>query len=157
MKIEYDKWQQEILDYQGDILLCKGRRIGGTEIFAIKAAERMISQPGVKIVFISLTEDQAKLIISVAHEHLVRNYKSQIATGAKKPTLRQITLKNGSTTKVRPVGNTGNAVRGFDGEHMSQTFIRNYEAESWRGYGPGPPKIFRMIRAGEAWGVILTR
>jgi poly(ADP-ribose) glycohydrolase ARH3 len=41
--------------------------------------------------------------------------------------------------------------RGFDGEHMAQTFIKNYEAEPWRGYGPGPPRIFRMIKSGEAW------
>lgn len=116
MKIKYDKWQQEILDYDGDIILCKGRRIGGTEIFAIKAAERMVKQPKVKIVFVSLTEDQAKLIISVAHEHLARYYKKLIAKGAKKPTLRQITLTNGSSVKVRPVGQTGNAVRGFDGD-----------------------------------------
>ncbi len=115
MKIRYDKWQQEILDYDGDILLCKGRRIGGTEIFAIKAAERMIKQPGVKIVFISLTEDQAKLIISVCHEHLVRHYKSQIAVGRDRPTLTGITLKNKSNVKVRPVGTDARSIRGFDG------------------------------------------
>lgn len=40
---------------------------------------------------------------------------------------------------------------GFDGEHMARVFIRNYETEPWRGYGPGPPNVFRMIRAGEAW------
>ena len=40
---------------------------------------------------------------------------------------------------------------GFDGEHMAQVFIRNYELEPWRGYGPGPPNVFRMIRGGEAW------
>jgi poly(ADP-ribose) glycohydrolase ARH3 len=40
---------------------------------------------------------------------------------------------------------------GFDGEHMARFFIRNYEIEPWRGYGPGPPSIFRMIRDGEAW------
>ena len=43
------------------------------------------------------------------------------------------------------------AKRGFDGEHMAQTFVRNYEQEPWRGYGPGPPHVFRMIREGEAW------
>jgi hypothetical protein len=116
MKIQYDKWQQEILDYKGDILLCKGRRIGGTEVFSIKAAERMVSQPGVKIVFVSLTEDQAKLIIMVVLEHLHRNYKKLIARKDKKPTLTQITLTNGSQVRVRPVGQTGNAVRGFDGD-----------------------------------------
>jgi poly(ADP-ribose) glycohydrolase ARH3 len=41
--------------------------------------------------------------------------------------------------------------KGFDGEHMAQTFIRNYEAEPWRGYGPGPPIILGMIKSGEAW------
>lgn len=41
--------------------------------------------------------------------------------------------------------------RGFDGEHMARTFVRNYEREPWRGYGPGPPRIFRLVRAGETW------
>jgi len=41
--------------------------------------------------------------------------------------------------------------KGFNGEHMTQTFIKNYEAEPWRGYGPGPPRIFWMIKRGEAW------
>ena len=41
--------------------------------------------------------------------------------------------------------------RGFDGEHMAQTLIKNYETEPWRGYGPGPPRVFRMIKSGEPW------
>jgi poly(ADP-ribose) glycohydrolase ARH3 len=40
---------------------------------------------------------------------------------------------------------------GFDGEHMVRVFIRNYESEPWRGYGPGPPSVFRMIKDGEPW------
>ena len=40
---------------------------------------------------------------------------------------------------------------GFNGEHMAHTFIRNYDLEPFRGYGPGPPRIFRMIKGGEAW------
>jgi len=43
------------------------------------------------------------------------------------------------------------AKRGFDGEHMFFTFMRNWEKESWRGYGPGPPRIFRMVRTGIPW------
>ena len=41
--------------------------------------------------------------------------------------------------------------KGFNGERMAQGFIRNYESEPWRGYGPGPPKIFSMIKSGEPW------
>ncbi len=41
--------------------------------------------------------------------------------------------------------------KGFDGEHMTHRFMDNYYREPFRGYGPGPPRIFRMIRGGEAW------
>ena len=41
--------------------------------------------------------------------------------------------------------------RGFDGEDMAHTFIKNYELEPFRGYGPGPPRIFGLIRARAAW------
>ena len=42
-------------------------------------------------------------------------------------------------------------MKGFDGEDMARTFIKNYELEPFRGYGPGPPHIFQLIKAGEAW------
>jgi len=41
--------------------------------------------------------------------------------------------------------------RGFNGERMVWTFIRNWQREPWRGYGPGPPKVFRMILSGVPW------
>jgi len=40
---------------------------------------------------------------------------------------------------------------GFDGEDMARTFMENYEREPFRGYGVGPPRIFRGIKAGGAW------
>jgi len=38
--------------------------------------------------------------------------------------------------------------KGFDADHMAQIFVRNYDAEPWRGYGPGPPRIFKLIKSG---------
>jgi poly(ADP-ribose) glycohydrolase ARH3 len=40
---------------------------------------------------------------------------------------------------------------------MAQTFVKNHEREPWRGYGPGPPLIFRMIKNGEAWYSAATK
>lgn len=40
---------------------------------------------------------------------------------------------------------------GFNGEHMAWTFVRNWQKEPWRGYGPGPPRVFRMILSGVPW------
>lgn len=41
--------------------------------------------------------------------------------------------------------------KGFNGKDMAYTFSNNYYLEPFRGYGPGPPRIFRAIRAGAAW------
>ncbi|HED24552.1 MAG TPA: hypothetical protein ENN91_05445 [Firmicutes bacterium] len=39
----------------------------------------------------------------------------------------------------------------FDGHHMADIFIKNFDRESWRGYGAGPPRIFQKIKAGSSW------
>jgi len=49
------------------------------------------------------------------------------------------------------------ANKGFNGEHMAWTFIKNWEREPWRGYGPGPPRVFRMIKSGIAWNEAAKR
>ncbi|MFO8070903.1 MAG: ADP-ribosylglycohydrolase family protein [Polyangia bacterium] len=41
--------------------------------------------------------------------------------------------------------------RGFDVEHMAQALATQYEREPWRGYGAGPPRIFRLMRKGRKW------
>jgi poly(ADP-ribose) glycohydrolase ARH3 len=46
---------------------------------------------------------------------------------------------------------------GFDGSHMAQTFIKNYEREPWRGYASGPPRVFRWIKSGVAWNEAAKR
>ncbi|MFC1956258.1 ADP-ribosylglycohydrolase family protein [Chloroflexota bacterium] len=43
------------------------------------------------------------------------------------------------------------ACKGFDGSHMVQRFIANYDNEPWRGYAPGPPNIFELIKQGRPW------
>ena len=40
---------------------------------------------------------------------------------------------------------------GFNGHHMANLFARNYFAEPWRGYGSGPPQVFKLIVQGVPW------
>lgn len=112
MKIILDDWQKEALEYEGNLLLCTGRQIGKTYTLARKCAERMLRQE-TKIIIASLTEDQAKLIIIMILDYLEQNSKDKIAKGKYKPTQNKIVLKNKSSALARPVGNTGDAVRGF--------------------------------------------
>jgi poly(ADP-ribose) glycohydrolase ARH3 len=47
--------------------------------------------------------------------------------------------------------------RGFDGANMAERFADNYAKEPWRGYGPGPPRVFWLLRQGEAWDKAASR
>jgi len=67
------------------------------------------------IICCSLTEDQAKLIIVMTLDYLEKHFKSYVCKGLKRPTQNKIELTNGSRIVARPVGTTGDAVRGFTG------------------------------------------
>lgn len=114
-EIILDEWQEEILKAKGNVLLCTGRQVGKTTIFSRKAAERMVNQKGCQIITVSITEDQAKLIIVMVLDYLERHHKKLIKRGLDKPTQNKIHLTNGSSILARPVGTTGQAVRGFTG------------------------------------------
>ena len=115
--IELDSWQKEVLACKGSFILCTGRQVGKTTIMAIKAVERMIAQPECKIIIASLTEDQAKLIIVMMQDYLEKNYKTYLKVKKKdKATQNKIVINNHSSALARPVGNTGDALRGFTGD-----------------------------------------
>src|SRR3990167_3333368 len=111
-----DDWQKEVIAYDGNIVLCTGRQVGKTLTMSIKAADFMLNHPNSKIIICSLTEDQAKLIIVMILDYLERNHKHLIAKGKNKPIQNKVILKNKSMCIARPVGNTGDAVRGFTGD-----------------------------------------
>ena len=111
-----DPWQKEALEYDGHLVLCTGRQSGKTFIMARKAGKYMIEHKGSRIIVVSLTEDQAELIIVMILDYLQKHHKEMLAKGSKKPTKRRIWLKNKSMVLARPVGNTGDAVRGFTGD-----------------------------------------
>ena len=119
-----DEWQKEIIaDEEHHILLTKGRRIGATHTFAMKAVEWMMTHkndhPSSQIVCSSITEDQAQLIISFALDYAIKKYKQFIGKGKDKPTLNRLILvvnKNRRILIAKPVGSTGASARGFEGQ-----------------------------------------
>jgi len=113
MEIILDEWQKEVEEAEGDILLCTGRRVGKTYIMAKKAIDLMVSKPKTPIVIVSLTEDQAMIIHFMALHYLEEKYPGKY--DKRNTTLKRLTVKNGSTMITRPVGDTGDAARGFEG------------------------------------------
>ena len=118
--MQLDNWQHEILMHRGNILLNTGRQVGKTTIFAHKAGKYMIEHPGARIIVVSLTEDQAQLIIIMTLDYIEKQEKKLkrkiIKPGKASKTKNKIFLINKSQILARPVGNTGDAVRGFTGD-----------------------------------------
>lgn len=115
--IQLDPWQEEIMEAKGDMVLCTGRRVGKTYIFTRKAVEKMVKD-GTPFIVVSLTEDQAMIIISMAVNYAKEFCPKLIGKGKYKPTLKTFTImrnKKPILMKSRPVGATGDSVRGFEG------------------------------------------
>lgn len=115
--IELDEWQKEVLAQEGDLLLCTGRRVGKTYIMSRKAVDFMVDKRK-PVIVVSLTEDQAMLIIAMALAYAREAYPKLIGRGRNKPTLKSLTImvdKKPVKMISRPVGNTGDAIRGFEG------------------------------------------
>lgn len=113
-KINLDLWQKDVLASNSKrILICKGRQIGGTTILARKAADRIAKNPNEEIMVVSITEDQAQLVIIMVLSFLETYYKQLISKKKQDTTKSKILLKNGSQIISRPVGQTGSSVRGF--------------------------------------------
>ena len=79
--MKYDPWQKQILETEGDILANTGRQVGKTTVFSHKIGEYMLNNPKSRIIVVSLTEDQAQLIIVMVEEYLKSKAKDQIQRG----------------------------------------------------------------------------
>jgi hypothetical protein len=108
-----DDWQKDVLEHKGDFLLCTGRRVGKTYIMARKAVDYMVKYRK-SIIVVSLTEDQAMLIIQMALNYAMDTYPKLVGRGKYKPQLKKFWL-NKVKMEARPVGATGDSVRGFEG------------------------------------------
>lgn len=111
--MELDDWQKEILEDESKyILLCKGRQIGGTTVFAEKAAKWMLEKKS-RLLVGSITEDQAKLVILMVYDIIYKTNPKLIKKGKDKPTQDRIKLTNGAEIRSRAVGTLGDGFRGF--------------------------------------------
>lgn len=107
-----DKWQEEVLEAEGNICLCSGRQVGKSEIIALKTA-RFVSKSRKSVLIISPTEEQAELMLSKVIGHLHDIDPKIIKSGKDKPTKHKLLLKNGSLVMTKAVGQYGTGARGL--------------------------------------------
>jgi hypothetical protein len=144
--IKLDKWQKEVLDYQGDLLLCTGRRVGKTYIMARKAVDRMLKIPKSQIIMFSLTEEQAMIILAMAKNYLLETEPKQLLKKNTATNKKTLSLRNGSIMKVRPAGDTGDSGRGFEGGVLIVDEAARMGKFFWIAVLP-----IILMKAGEIW------
>ena len=79
-------------------------------------------------------------------DYLQKNYKDYVQKGKNKPTKSRVWLKNGAHVISRPVGNTGDAVRGFTGNILYIDEASGMPELMWKAAMPT-----LMTTAGQIW------
>lgn len=108
MKIKWDKWQQEVLDYEGNITIRAGRQVGKSEVISEKAVRFATGHDGVVVLIIAASQRQSSLLFEKVVAKL-----SDLDVFQDRPTQTKALLSNGSRIYCLPTGRTGHFIRGF--------------------------------------------
>ena len=113
MIVKLDKWQEEVLKVEGNMVLRSGRQVGKSFVVGIKAAKYALENKNKLIMVISKTDRQAGLLFAKILFNINEIARNQIKTGRDRPTKHILNLKNGSVIHCLPVGETGFGIMGF--------------------------------------------
>jgi len=114
MKFEWDAWQKQVLEHEGNITIRAGRQVGKSEVISEKAVRFALEKPESVTMIIAASQRQSSLLFEkvrakidlIEHDDGKEMYKE-------KPTLTRIVLANGSKIYSLPAGRTGYFIRGF--------------------------------------------
>lgn len=140
-EIIFDKWQQEIIDYEGSLTLTSGRQVGKSTTVGKRTAKLMLKYPGSKSLIIAPSQRQSSELfiktmgwLELAHQkaleaaggfkkdpkqsvrrnvELERIFEQKNGLYAEIPTKTVVKLKNGSICYALPAGKTGIYLRTF--------------------------------------------
>lgn len=107
---ELDDWQNEVVDYEGDIAICSGRQVGKSACMSLKCALTALRYMRMKILISSGSERQAAYIYEKIKQVLKQ---APMDVFADNPTMRFTKLKNGTEIYCLPTGQTGDLIRGL--------------------------------------------
>ena len=105
--VVWDRWQEEVLAAEGNLVACCGRQVGKSEVISAKSARFIVEHARKKVLIISVTESQAELMLSKIVLHLHSINPKLICKGVKKPTKHKVELTNGSVIITKAVGQYG--------------------------------------------------
>ena len=105
----WDKWQEEVLAYDGNITIRAGRQVGKSVVVAEKAARFALAHGNTVTLVIAASQRQSGLLFQKIKNTL------ELLEGdvlEETPTLTRLVLKNGSRIYSLPAGKTGIFIKG---------------------------------------------
>ena len=105
---KWDKWQEEVLEYEGNICIRSGRQVGKSVVVAEKAVRFALAHAGSSTLILAASQRQSGLLFAKVRSSL--ELRGELK---KSPTLTKLLLRNGSVIYSLPAGKTGDFVRGY--------------------------------------------
>ena len=113
-KIQFDTWQQEVIDDNSQhIAIRAGRQVGKSFVIAHKAARYALDNPNKTVLVIASVDRQATLLFEKILETLIQLDKKSVSSGKDRPTKHHVKLKNGTRIYSLPTGRSGYGIRGY--------------------------------------------
>ena len=135
-KFLLDKWQEAVLEHEGNITIRSGRQVGKSTVIAIKAARFARDNPGTTTLVIAAAQRQSSLLFSKIRGEIDLLVDKGEIRYAEEPTLTRIKLNNGSSIYSLPAGRTGYFIRGFTLDLLIADEAAYIAEEVWRAVIP---------------------
>ena len=111
---KWDRWQQRVLDYTGNITIRAGRQVGKSEVISAKSCQFALENPNTTTLIIAASQRQSSLLFEKIRANMDRKeIEGKTKLYKERPTLTKMILRNGSRIYSLPAGRTGYFIRGF--------------------------------------------
>jgi len=116
--LKLDKWQQEVMNHEGNLTIRAGRQVGKSTVIAKKAANFAESKPGTTTLVIAAAQRQSSLLFEKIKYEIDEKVRKGQLEYTEKPTLTRMKVSRpgkGDKTQIYslPAGRTGWFIRGF--------------------------------------------
>lgn len=154
-KWQWDKWQKDVLEHEGNITIRAGRQVGKSEVISAKSCKFALENPDTVTLIIAASQRQSSLLFEKVRGNFDRKEDLEGSNlYAEPPTLTRIILKNGSKIYSLPAGRTGYFIRGFTIDLLIADEAAYIPEQVWNAVIP-MIAVSRKAR-GKGWIILLS-
>ena len=174
--LSFDRWQQQALNHEGNLVLRTGRQVGKSTVVAVKAYNLAMEFEGTTTLVVAAVQRQSSLLFEKIramfdmdnraaidkaltgkvfnNQKEKRNAEKAASIYIEEPTLTRLRLKNGSEIICVPTGRTGAGIRGFTVDFLIADEAARIPDEVW--VAILPMMATSKKQRGTGWQILLS-